>query len=68
MDDEAVQILWALREVNKSLITGLKTAVFVMEKWDELSPDRRKSMIESMKGLVNQSNEAYPREEIKQFN
>ncbi len=59
MDNETVKHLWALREVNKALITGLEMAVFAMEKWDELTPERRRSMIGSFKGLIHQSNEAY---------
>jgi len=37
-----------IREINKSLTTGLETPVFVMDKWDELTPERRKSMIEKL--------------------
>ncbi len=59
MDDEAVKHLWALREVNKALIAGLELAVFLMDKWDDLAPERRKSMIEKLQGLIAQSKEAY---------
>jgi len=59
MDDEAVKYLWALREINKALITGLESAIFVMDKWDDLAPERRQSMIESLQRLISQSNKAY---------
>lgn len=59
MENETVKHLWALQQVNKALITGLKTAIFAMEKWDDLEPERRKSMIESLQGLVTQSNAIY---------
>jgi len=59
MEDETLKQLWALREVNKALITGLETAIFVMDKWDELSPERRKSTIEALQKLISQSNKAY---------
>ena len=62
MDDETVKYLWALREINKALITGLESAIFVMDKWDELKPERRQSMIESMQQLIFQSNKAYETE------
>ena len=65
MDDETVKYLWALKEVNKALITGLETAIFVMDKWDELTPKRRKSTIESLQKLISQSNEAYETEPPK---
>ena len=59
MDDETVRHLWALRKVNDALIEGLKTAIFVLEKEDHLSNERRKSMIESLKRLISQSEEIY---------
>ena len=65
MDDEAVKYLWALREINKALITGLESAIFVMDKWDELKPERRQSMIESLQQLISQSNKAYETEPPK---
>ena len=65
MDDETVKHLWALREVNKGLILGLKTALFVMEGWDELSPEKRQSMIESLQRLISRSNKAYGTEPTK---
>ena len=40
MDDETVKHLWTLRKVNEGLMLGLKTALFVMEGWDELSPEK----------------------------
>ena len=65
MDDETVKYLWALREINKALITGLESAIFVMDKWDEVTPERRQSMIESMQQLISQSNKAYETEPPK---
>ena len=65
MDDETVKYLWALREINKALIAGLESAIFVMDKWDEVTPERRQSMIESMQQLISQSNKAYETEPPK---
>jgi len=59
MDKKTAKYLWALRKVNEALIEGLKTAIFVLEKEEKLTPKRRKSMIESLKGLVAQSEEIY---------
>ena len=65
MDDETVKYLWALREINKALITGLESSIFVMDKWDELTPERRQSMIESLQQLISQSNKVYETETAK---
>ena len=59
MDDETVKHLWALQKVNEALIEGLKVAIFVLEKEEELSKERKKSMVESLKGLIAQSEEIY---------
>jgi len=59
MDNETVKHLWALQKVNEALIEGLKVAIFVLDKEGELSKERRKSMIESLKGLIAQSEEIY---------
>jgi len=59
MDDATAKYLWSLREINKALITGLETAIFVMDKWDKLEPERCKCMIEKLQGLIKQSNEAF---------
>ena len=65
MDNETAKHLWALRKVNEALIEGLKTAIFVLEKEEELSKERKKSMIESLKGLIAQSGEIYGEEPAK---
>lgn len=59
MNNETVRHLWALRKVNEALTEGLKTAIFVLENEKELPQERRKSMIESLKGLIAQSEEVY---------
>jgi hypothetical protein len=59
LDNETLKHLWALRKVNKALIEGLKLAISVLEKEEELTPERRKSMIESLKGLIAQGEEIY---------
>jgi len=59
MDDETAKYLWAFKKVNEVLIEGLKVAIFVLEKEEELSKERRKSMVESLKGLISQSEEIY---------
>ena len=55
-----------ISEINKPLTTGLETAVFVLEKSDELSHETRKSMIEKLQESIRQSNEAYGTEPPRQ--
>lgn len=59
MGEKTVGHLWALRNVNDALIEDLKLAIFVLENEKELTPERRKSMIDSLKGLIAQSEEIY---------
>ena len=59
MHDETVQHLWELRKANEAFIEGLKVAIFALKIIEDLSPERRKSMIESLNGLVSQSEIIY---------
>lgn len=45
--------------MNKALIDGLKAAVYCLDKVEEISEERRKSMIESLNGLIDQSEAVY---------
>jgi hypothetical protein len=40
MYSEAIKNLWALRKLNKSLLEGLKLAIFVLKNQDDLSGRR----------------------------
>ena len=59
MCSETIKHLWALRKLNKALIEGLKLAIFVLEKEEELTEERRRSMIETLEDLIAQSEEVY---------
>ena len=59
MDDDVVQYLYTLKKVNEGLLDALKTSVFVMQKWEDLTPERRSSMIDKIKGLIKQGEEAF---------
>ena len=59
MNTETLKHLLALREVNKALIDGLKAAVYYLDKVEEISDERRKSMIQSLNGLITQSEAVY---------
>jgi len=47
------------RKINEALIEAVKMAVFVLKKEEELTKERKKSMIKSLKGLVAQSEVIY---------
>lgn len=59
MDNETVNYL---RVMNEALIKGLKTAIFAFEKVDEFSPEKRQSIIDSLKELVSQSEKIFRQE------
>ena len=59
MYTETIKHLWALRKLNKALMEGLKLAIFLLEKEEELTEERRRSMIETLENLITQSEEAY---------
>ena len=59
MDKETLDHLLALREVNKALIDGLKAAVYFLDKVDQISGEQRESMVESLNGLISESEAVY---------
>ena len=59
MDNKTVNYLWVM---NEALIKGLKTAIYAFEKVDEFSPEKRQSIIDSLKELVSRSEELYKQE------
>ncbi len=59
MDHETAEYLWALQEVNKALIIGLERSVFWMDKWVDLTLERRKSIKEKLVTLLTESKKAH---------
>lgn len=59
MDTETFEHLLALRDVNWALIDGLKPAVYYLDKVEEISEEQRKTMVESLNGLIAQSGAVY---------
>jgi hypothetical protein len=59
MEPEAFQVLVALRSVNQALLEGIKACVYILEKEEELTPERRKSLINSLKGMIEQGEKAF---------
>lgn len=65
MYTETIKHLWALRKLNKALIEGLKLAIFVLEKEEKLTEERRCSMVKTLEELIAQSEEVYRETAIK---
>lgn len=65
MYTETIKHLWALRKLNKALIEGLKLAIFVLEKEEKLTEERRRSMVKTLEELIAQSEEVYRETAIK---
>ena len=59
MNTETFKHLLALREVNKTLIDGLKAAVYFLDKVEKIMEEQRKPMIKSLNGLIAQSEAVY---------
>jgi len=59
MDNDMFRYLVALKRGNEALLDGLKTSLFVMDNWDEFTPERRSSLRDGLKGLIKQGEEAF---------
>ena len=42
MANEELEVLWAFKQVNDTLIAGLETAIHTMENWDNRTLKRLK--------------------------
>lgn len=51
--------MWALKEINKSLVVAIETALALMEKWEEYDMERRKAIIEMLQQLTARSKKAF---------
>lgn len=59
MDTETLNHLMALRVVNKALIDGLKATVYYLDRVDQIPEEQRKSMVDSLNGLIAGSEAIY---------
>ena len=55
----ADEYLMALQNINSTLTTGLQTAIAVLENFEKLSDEQRKSLINQLKDLVESSHNVY---------
>ena len=59
MDINAVRHIKALTDLNTALFTGLKTALLVMEKWDNISHNKKEDIVSSLRLLVENNGAAF---------
>jgi hypothetical protein len=61
----ADEYLKALRDINLALTTGLQSAIAVIENYEKLPEEQRKSLIIQLKQLVDASHNVYRDESTK---
>ena len=61
----AAEYVKALQDINFALTTGLQTAIAVLENFERLAEEQRRSMIKKMKELVESSHNVYRTEPTK---
>ena len=61
----ADEYLKALRDINLALTTGLQSAIAVIENYEKISEEQRKSLIIQLKQLVEASQNVYRPEPTK---
>ena len=60
--DEYIKVL---RDINAALTTGLQSAIAVIENYEKLPEEQRKSLITQLKQLVDSSRNVYRDEPTK---
>ena len=61
----ADEYLKALRDINLALTTGLQSAIALLENYEKLPEEQRKSLIIQLKQLVDASHNVYRDESTK---
>ena len=61
----ADEYLKALRDINLALTTGLQSAIALIENYEKISEEQRKSLIIQLKQLVEASQNVYRPEPTK---
>jgi hypothetical protein len=60
MDSDAMmKYLMALKKMNEILLAGLKGAVSVLERVEDLTLSQRQSIIDSLEEMIEQSEKAF---------
>ena len=59
MEIDAIKHIKALTDLNSALFTGLETALLVMEKWDNVSDNKKEDIVSSLRLLVENNRAAF---------
>jgi len=65
MEVSTTRYLKALQDINSALTTGLQIAISVLENFERLTEEQRRSLINQMKELVESSHKVYGPEPTK---
>jgi hypothetical protein len=57
--NEAIENLVVLREINIALVEAVRGAILLLEKKEDLSEEKRVSVIDSLKRLMERSEQVY---------
>ena len=56
---EVIRLIKSLTELNSSLLTGLETALLMMEKWDIMPDEKKEKIISNLRLLVENNRECF---------
>ena len=59
INDGTLKYISVLKDANIALAMGLETALDVIEKWDEYPPEKRETIIKSLRTLIETSKELH---------
>ena len=59
MDDETKKHISSLQDIIKALTVGLESAVMVIEKWDEMEPEKKEFVVHNLRKIIETGEKAY---------
>ncbi|MFC1891710.1 hypothetical protein ACFLZT_04890 [Thermodesulfobacteriota bacterium] len=55
MDDDTAKYISVLVDINKALTIGLESAILLMDKWDEITPEQKEAVIKNLTVIIAKS-------------
>lgn len=59
MDDETVKYISILKDINKALTIGLESAILLMDKWEEITPEQKEAVIKNLTVIIAKSKSTF---------
>ena len=59
MEIESIRLIESLTRLNSALITGLETALIVIENWDNMPDEKKEEIISDLRFLVESNRECF---------